>query len=69
MKNDLFIYFIFMSFQPPSDQCSLEKYAVENEGTIQYGVSVPKLEQFTLCAWVRFTNHKGDHSIFTYSGK
>ncbi|XP_031635791.1 uncharacterized protein LOC116348800 [Contarinia nasturtii] len=50
-----------------SDQCSVDKYAFEDEGTIQYDVSIPKMEQFTLCAWMRFTNHDGDHSIFTYS--
>lgn len=47
----------------------MEKFAFEDEGTIQYQVVVPKLEQFTLCAWLRFTNHDGDHSMFTYSGK
>lgn len=71
MINMIFIYFIFYHYfqQPASDQCALEKYAFEDEGTIQYDVAIPKLDQFTLCAWMRFTNHKGDHSIFTYSGK
>lgn len=55
--------------QGASDQCSVDKYALENEGTIQYDTAIQKLDQFTLCAWMRFTNHKGDHSIFTYSGK
>lgn len=55
--------------QVANEQCSVEKYALENEGTIQYDAALPKLEQFTLCAWMRFTNHKGDHSIFTYSGE
>lgn len=49
--------------------CTLDKYALEHEGTIQYDQTIPKLEQFTLCAWMRFINHSGDHSIFTYSGK
>lgn len=63
----MLIFLIFHLQQ--SDQCSVDKYAFEDEGTIQYDASIPKMEQFTLCAWMRFTNHNGDHSIFTYSGK
>lgn len=51
------------------DTCSTDKYAFQHEGIIQYDHSMPKLEQFTLCTWMRFTNHSGDHSLFTYSGK
>ncbi|GAB0099547.1 uncharacterized protein DMENIID0001_154220 [Sergentomyia squamirostris] len=49
------------------DTCSVDKYALEYEGTLQYDKTLPKMEQFTLCAWMRFTNHSGDHTIFTYS--
>lgn len=49
--------------------CPVEKYAVDGDGVIEYHSSLPKLEQFTLCAWMRFTNHSGDHTIFTYSGE
>lgn len=68
---DYISFLMLLSFrlQVGSDQCSVEKYALENEGTIQYEAALPKLEQFTLCSWMRFTNHKGDHSIFTYSGE
>ncbi|XP_055694385.1 uncharacterized protein LOC129796456 isoform X2 [Lutzomyia longipalpis] len=51
----------------PLDSCSVDKYALEHEGTLQYDKTLPKLDQFTLCAWMRFTNHSGDHTIFTYS--
>lgn len=47
----------------------MDKYALEYEGTLQYDKTLPKLDQFTLCAWMRFTNHSGDHTIFTYSGE
>lgn len=49
--------------------CSVDKFALEHEGTIQYDQSLPKLDQFTICNWMRFTNHSGDHVLFTYSGK
>lgn len=40
---------------------------MEYEGTLQIEQSLPSLDQFTLCNWMRFTNHSGDHTIFTYS--
>ncbi|XP_059622532.1 uncharacterized protein LOC132265775 [Phlebotomus argentipes] len=49
------------------DSCSVDKYALEYDGTLQYDKTLPKLDQFTLCAWMRFTNHSGDHTVFTYS--
>ncbi|XP_037035379.1 uncharacterized protein LOC119073785 isoform X2 [Bradysia coprophila] len=47
--------------------CSVDKFAVEHEGTVQYEQSLPKMDQFTICTWMRFTNHSGDHVLFTYS--
>lgn len=49
-------------------QCSVDKFAIEHEGTVQYDHSLPKLDQFTICNWMRFTNHSGDHVMFTYAG-
>ncbi|XP_058124192.1 uncharacterized protein LOC131287915 [Anopheles ziemanni] len=49
------------------DTCSFEKYAFDHDGTVKYGNKLPALSQFTLCAWMRFTNHTGDHTILTYS--
>ncbi|KAG4070161.1 hypothetical protein HA402_003851 [Bradysia odoriphaga] len=60
----------FLSGLLPStvDQhCSVDKFAVEHEGTVQYEQSLPKMDQFTVCTWMRFTNHSGDHVLFTYS--
>lgn len=65
LKPKIFVVYL----QIGDDQCSINKYAFEHEGTIQYEQSLPKLDQFTLCAWMRFTNHSGDHSIFTYASK
>lgn len=54
---------------PQVDQhCSVDKFAIEHEGTVQYDQSLPKLDQFTICNWMRFTNHSGDHVMFTYAG-
>lgn len=51
------------------EHCRADKYALEYEGTLRFEQSLPKLDQFTLCNWMRFTNHTGDHTIFTYSCK
>uniref|UniRef100_A0A182QR11 Uncharacterized protein n=1 Tax=Anopheles farauti TaxID=69004 RepID=A0A182QR11_9DIPT len=51
------------------DTCSFEKYAFDHDGTVKYSNKLPALSQFTLCMWMRFTNHTGDHTIITYSGK
>lgn len=71
------IILFFQSFQPffsfflfsSQDTCSVDKYAFEHEGIIRYEHSLPKLEQLTICTWMRFTNHTGDHTLFTYSGE
>lgn len=66
-------YFIYINQLHKHTQqqktCPVEKYALDGDGVIEYHSSLPKLEQFTLCAWMRFTNHSGDHTIFTYSGE
>ncbi|XP_053662493.1 uncharacterized protein LOC128711637 [Anopheles marshallii] len=49
------------------DTCSFDKYAFDHDGTVKYGNKLPALSQFTLCMWMRFTNHTGDHTILTYS--
>lgn len=49
------------------DSCSADKFALDHEGTVQFDASIPSLDQFTLCTWMRFTNHSGDHVLFTYS--
>uniref|UniRef100_A0A182NLU9 Pentraxin (PTX) domain-containing protein n=1 Tax=Anopheles dirus TaxID=7168 RepID=A0A182NLU9_9DIPT len=49
------------------DTCSFEKYAFDHDGTVKYSNKLPALSQFTLCMWMRFTNHTGDHTIITYS--
>lgn len=59
----------FSVTQISHDQCSAEKFAVEHEGTVEYEQTLPKLDQFTVCAWMRFTNHSGDHTVFTYARK
>lgn len=51
------------------DQCSVKKYAFNHDGVVQYDNEIPELAQFTICFWMRFTNHSGDHVILTYSGK
>ncbi|XP_035906628.1 uncharacterized protein LOC118509684 [Anopheles stephensi] len=51
------------------DTCSFEKYAFDHDGTVKYGNKLPALSQFTLCMWMRFTNHTGDHTILTYSAE
>ncbi|XP_055591029.1 uncharacterized protein LOC129743098 [Uranotaenia lowii] len=58
----------YYSEDPNTDsKCSADKFAFNNEGTVSYENSLPALQQFTLCAWMRFTNHTGDHTIVTYA--
>lgn len=73
-SNFVLIFFSFpcrLLYEQSGDagHCTIDKYALDHEGTIQYDQTIPRLEQFTLCAWMRFINHSGDHSVFTYSGK
>ncbi|XP_037809536.1 uncharacterized protein LOC119602218 [Lucilia sericata] len=49
------------------DQCSVKKYAFNQDGVVRYENKIPELSQFTICFWMRFTNHSGDHVILTYS--
>uniref|UniRef100_A0A2M3Z1E8 Putative concanavalin a-like lectin/glucanases superfamily protein n=1 Tax=Anopheles braziliensis TaxID=58242 RepID=A0A2M3Z1E8_9DIPT len=49
------------------DACSFDKYAFDHDGMVKYANKLPALSQFTLCMWMRFTNHTGDHTIITYS--
>lgn len=52
------------------DSCAFDKFAIDHEATINYDTSSMKtLEQFTLCLWMRFTKHDGDHVLFTYAGE
>nr|XP_019544567.2 uncharacterized protein LOC109415138 [Aedes albopictus] len=48
-------------------KCSVDKFAFNHEGRVTYEHDLPALQQFTLCAWMRFTNHTGDHTIITYA--
>lgn len=70
------IFYLHQSYQQTNKTkknqqkvCPVEKYAFDGDGVVEYHSSLPKMEQFTLCAWMRFTNHSGDHTIFTYSGE
>lgn len=56
-------------FLPSKSSCAVEKFAFDHEATVAYGTDMAKLDQFTICAWARFTKHDGDHVIFTYSGE
>ncbi|EDW82637.1 uncharacterized protein Dwil_GK25027 [Drosophila willistoni] len=49
-----------------SDRCSVKKFAFNQDGVVEYGNQLPELDQFTLCFWMRFTNHSGDHVLLTY---
>lgn len=49
--------------------CAVEKFAIDHEAVVKYDTGFAKLDQFTLCMWVRFTKHDGDHVLFTYSGE
>ncbi|XP_016990990.1 uncharacterized protein LOC108052940 [Drosophila rhopaloa] len=49
-----------------SDRCSVKKFAFNQDGQVEYGNQIPELDQFTLCFWMRFTNHSGDHVLLTY---
>lgn len=51
------------------NSCSAAKFAFNHEGTVNYNQQIPKLDQFSICLWMRFTKHDGDHVMFTYSGK
>lgn len=52
-----------------SNRCSVKKFAFNQDGEVEYGNHLPELEQFTLCFWMRFTNHSGDHVLLTYEGE
>ncbi|KAM8718378.1 hypothetical protein ACLKA7_000190 [Drosophila subpalustris] len=52
-----------------SDRCSVKKFAFNQDGTVQYNNDLPELDQFTLCFWMRFTNHSGDHVMLTYEAE
>jgi len=52
-----------------SDRCSVKKFAFNQDGEVEYGNPMPELDQFTICFWMRFTNHSGDHVLLTYEGK
>ncbi|ALC48179.1 b6 [Drosophila busckii] len=49
-----------------ADRCSVKKFAFNQDGIVDYNNKLPELEQFTTCLWMRFTNHSGDHVLFTY---
>ncbi|KMZ07706.1 uncharacterized protein Dsimw501_GD14477 [Drosophila simulans] len=49
-----------------SDRCSVKKFAFNQDGEVEYGNPMPELDQFTICFWMRFTNHSGDHVLLTY---
>uniref|UniRef100_T1PBT1 Pentaxin family n=1 Tax=Musca domestica TaxID=7370 RepID=T1PBT1_MUSDO len=51
------------------DQCSVKKYAFNHDGIVEYDNEVPELAQFTICFWMRFTNHSGDHVVLTYAAE
>ncbi|XP_064540249.1 uncharacterized protein b6 [Drosophila montana] len=48
------------------DRCSVKKFAFNQDGAVEYNNELPELDQFTLCFWMRFTNHSGDHVMLTY---
>lgn len=52
-----------------SDRCSVKKFAFNQDGAVEYDNELPELDQFTLCFWMRFTNHSGDHVMLTYEGE
>lgn len=52
-----------------SDHCSVKKFAFNQDGAVQYNNELPELNQFTLCFWMRFTNHSGDHVMLTYEAE
>ncbi|XP_052857018.1 uncharacterized protein LOC128265196 [Drosophila gunungcola] len=49
-----------------SERCSVKKFAFNQDGEVEYGNQMPELDQFTICFWMRFTNHSGDHVLLTY---
>ncbi|XP_046984223.1 uncharacterized protein LOC124554202 [Schistocerca americana] len=51
-------------------QCALYKVTFTQDlyfQYIQYKADIPDIQQFTLCAWTKFTNHSNDHPIFSYA--
>ncbi|XP_034488876.1 uncharacterized protein LOC117792733 [Drosophila innubila] len=52
-----------------SDRCSVKKFAFNQDGAVEYNNELPELDQFTLCFWMRFTNHTGDHVMLTYEAE
>lgn len=52
-----------------SNECSVKKFAFNQDGEVEYGNHLPELDQFTICFWMRFTNHTGDHVLLTYEGE
>ncbi|XP_067005035.1 uncharacterized protein b6 [Anabrus simplex] len=56
--------------EPEGDQCAVYKVSFNQDlyfQYIQYKEPIPELLQFTLCMWVRFTNHSNDHPLFSYA--
>lgn len=55
-----------------NDQCELYKVGFLQDlyfQYIQYKTEVPKMKEFTLCMWTKFTNHSNDHPLFSYACK
>lgn len=66
----IFNFFSFFVLDFLKDACAFDKFAIDHESTIDYDTSsIKTMDQFTLCSWIRFTKHDGDHVIFTYSGE
>uniref|UniRef100_A0A1A9VCQ0 Pentraxin (PTX) domain-containing protein n=1 Tax=Glossina austeni TaxID=7395 RepID=A0A1A9VCQ0_GLOAU len=61
--------FGYQSLAFSGDQCAVKKYAFNHDGIVEYNNKIPELKQFTICFWMRFTNHSGDHVVLTYSVK
>ncbi|XP_058838121.1 uncharacterized protein LOC131693880 [Topomyia yanbarensis] len=57
----------FANIHSTDIKCSVDKIAFNHEGIVSYEQNLPSLQQLTLCAWMRFTNHSGDHTIITYA--
>lgn len=67
---------VAQSYQQPKfgsrDQCEIYKVGFTQDlyfQYIQYKIGLPKLKEFTLCAWSKFSNHSNDHPLFSYAGK
>jgi len=63
------VYSSSSSLSSSSDRCSVKKFAFNQDGAVEYNNELPELNQFTLCFWMRFTNHSGDHVMLTYEGE